>query len=65
MLMIDLGDEKKSLGVISVTCVTKQSLTGHFRPAGPAASSQVRGYLLAGRRTMARRTRRSPPVKKM
>jgi hypothetical protein len=26
MVMIDLGDEKKSLGVISVTCVTKTSL---------------------------------------
>jgi hypothetical protein len=33
MVMIDLGDEKKSLGVISVTCVTKTLLFGgHGKP---------------------------------
>jgi hypothetical protein len=30
MVMIDLVDEKKSLGVISVTYVTQPLLTGHL-----------------------------------
>jgi hypothetical protein len=45
MVMIDLGDEKKSLGVISVTCVTKQSLTGQAGRSVSGASSQVRRLL--------------------
>jgi hypothetical protein len=43
MVMIDLGDEKKSLGVISVTRVTKQSLTGQAGPRTDCALPQVRG----------------------
>jgi len=50
MLMIDLGDEKKSLGVISVTRVTKQLLTGHDGPRIDCALPQVRGsYEIADR----------------
>jgi hypothetical protein len=32
MVMIDLVDEKKSLGVISVTCVTETSLSARYGP---------------------------------
>ena len=42
MVMIDLGDEKKSLGVISVTRVTESSRRGHVPEAVLAESRQVR-----------------------
>jgi hypothetical protein len=43
MVMIDLGDEKKSLGVISVTRVTESSRCGGLPDALLAGSGQVRG----------------------
>jgi hypothetical protein len=42
MVMIDLGDEKKSLGVISVTRVTESSRRGSVPEAVLAESWQVR-----------------------
>jgi hypothetical protein len=46
MVMIDLGDEKKSLGVISVTCVTKPSLARLSRLRRNNAYNQVRALLI-------------------
>jgi hypothetical protein len=42
MVMIDLSDEKKSLGVISVTRVTSSSLLQRADQKGPLAFEQVR-----------------------
>src|SRR5215469_5036826 len=46
MVMIDLGDEKKSLGVISVTCATKTSLIRLLPRCRKHASDEVRVRLL-------------------
>ena len=44
MVMIDLGHEKKSLGVISVTRVTESLLLRHIRVRRSARSPQVKSY---------------------
>lgn len=43
MVMIDLGDEKKSLGVISVTRVTETLHARHRRHPARAAFAQFTG----------------------
>jgi hypothetical protein len=64
MVMIDLSDEKKSLGVISVTRVTDSSLLSREADFDPPAFPQVRH----GRRTTTPDrpvlTGRNAPVKK-
>src|SRR5258708_39461640 len=45
MVMIDLGDEKKSLGVSSVTRVTETSPIGHLVKAGSGTQDQVSAYV--------------------
>ena len=64
MVMIDLTEEKKSLGVISVTRVTKASLYGHG--AGPAVGPylQVSAYVVAEASVMAGRGEPRAGVKK-
>jgi hypothetical protein len=42
MVMIDLTEEKKSLGVISVTRVTTSSLLRRAAEIGPLAFAQLR-----------------------
>jgi hypothetical protein len=59
MVMIDLGDEKKSTGVISVTCVTKQLLTGQVGRPEAGAFPQVRGLSKFADRGGSRPTSRS------
>ena len=44
MVMIDLGHEKKSLGVISVTRVTESLLLRHIAVRRSAKFTQVKCY---------------------